>query len=92
MTSTLLTHIGELVTNDPHADDLLGTLGRDVPFWIRLEYKMLDGDGSSDPADSGYTLQALIEALSRRRKTESAPSALEAGPFRLPMRTQTSPP
>ena len=26
MTSTLLTHIGELVTNDPHADDLLGTL------------------------------------------------------------------
>ena len=26
MTSTLLTNIGELVTNDPHADDLLGSL------------------------------------------------------------------
>jgi hypothetical protein len=70
----------------------LGTLGRDVPFWIRLEYRMLDGDGSADPADSGYTLQALIEALSRRRKTESAPPPLEAGPFRLPVRAQTSPP
>ena len=69
-----------------------GTLGRDLPFWIRLEYRMLDGDASPDPADSGYTLQALIEALSRRRKTESAPPPLEAGPFRLPMRAQTSPP
>ena len=70
----------------------LRTLGRDVPFWIRLEYRVLDNDTSADPADSGYTLQALIEALSRRRKPESAPSPLEAGPFRLPMRTQTSPP
>ena len=32
--------------------------------------------------DSGYTLQGLIDALSRRRKTESSPHALEAGPFR----------
>jgi hypothetical protein len=69
-----------------------GTLGRDLPFWIRLEYRMLDGDASPDPADSGYTLQALIEALSRRRKTESAPPPLEGGPFRLPMRARTSPP
>jgi hypothetical protein len=70
----------------------LGTLGRHVPFWIRLEYRMLDSDGSSDSADSGYTLQALIEALSRRRKTEAAPPPLEAGPFRLPVRARTSPP
>ena len=42
---------------------------------------MLDGDAARGPADSGYTLQALIDALSRRRKTESAPHALEAGPF-----------
>jgi len=69
-----------------------GTLGRDLPFWIRLEYRMLDGDASPDPADSGYTLQALIEALSRRRKTESAPPPLEGGPFRLPIRARTSPP
>jgi hypothetical protein len=62
----------------------LGALGRDLPFWIRLEYRIVDGDATTDPADSGYTLQALIDALSRRRKTESSPHALEAGPFKLP--------
>ena len=61
----------------------LGALGRDRPFWIRLEYRVLDGGAPTDPADSRYTLQALIDALSRRRKTESLPHALEAGPFRL---------
>ena len=68
----------------------LGTLGRDVPFWIRLEYRILDGDATSTPADLGYTLQALIEALSRRRKTDSSPRTLEAGPFRLPTRASSS--
>ena len=60
----------------------LGALGNQ-PFWIRLEYRILDGDAASDQSDSGYTLQALIDALSRRRKTESSPHALEGGPFRL---------
>jgi hypothetical protein len=70
----------------------LGALGRDLPFWIRLEYRILDGDGSSDQSDSGYTLQALIDLLSRRRKTESSLPPLEAGPFRLPARGPSSPP
>ena len=26
----------------------LGALGRDLPFWIRLEYRILDGDGAPD--------------------------------------------
>jgi hypothetical protein len=65
----------------------LGALGRDLPLWIRLEYRVLDGDGAADSDDSGYTLQALIDALSRRRRTESSPHALEAGPFRLPSRS-----
>jgi hypothetical protein len=60
----------------------LGGLGRDLPFWIRLEYRVLDGDSASG-SDSGYTLQALIDVLSRRRKTEASAHALEAGPFRL---------
>jgi hypothetical protein len=67
----------------------LGTL-RDQPFWIRLEYRILDGDGAADQPDSGYTLQALIDALSRRRKTEASPHALEAGPFRTPARRSSS--
>ena len=69
----------------------LGALGRDVPFWIRLEYRILDSDAASDTSDSRYTLQALIDVLSRRRKTVSSPHALEAGPFRTPARGSSSP-
>ena len=68
----------------------LGTLGSDQPFWIRLEYQILDSDPAPDQSDSGYTLQALIEVFSRRRKTEASPHALEAGPFRTPARRQSS--
>ena len=69
----------------------LGAVGRDLPFWIRLEYRILDADSTSDPEDSGYTLQALIDALSRRRKTEPSPHPLEAGPFRLSPQGSSSP-
>jgi hypothetical protein len=83
----------------------LGSLGRDVPFWIRLEYRLVDAEGTPEDSDSGYTLQALIDLLSRRRKASSgtdqasstgaaqpeAPRALEAGPFRTPMRRPPSP-
>lgn len=54
---------------------------RDRPFWIRLEYRIIETDAADDSADFGYTLQALIDLLSRRRKAEPAPNALEAGPF-----------
>ena len=67
----------------------LGALGRDAPFWIRLEYSILDGDAAPETPDSGYTLQTLIDVLSRRRKVEPSPSSprpVEGGPFRLPSR------
>jgi hypothetical protein len=64
----------------------IGALGRDAPFWIRLEYNVLDGDGGPGSPDGGYTLQGLIDLLSRRRKTDSSSQALEAGPFRTPPR------
>ena len=64
----------------------LGALGREQQFWIRLEYRFVDSDGVSDQPDPGYTLQGLIDVLSRRRKTEASPHALEAGPFRAPAR------
>ena len=67
----------------------LGALGRDLPFWVRLEYRFLEEDTGSDPADARYTLGALIDALSRRRKTDSSTHALEAGPFRLPTRSSS---
>jgi hypothetical protein len=63
----------------------LGALDRDVPFYVRLEYRILDGDSGSDSADPFYTLQALIDVLSRRgKKTDAAPHAIEGGPFRTP--------
>lgn len=52
-------------------------------FWIRLDYRILDGDGAQDSDDSGLTLQRLIDVLSRRRKTDAPARALEGGPFRL---------
>lgn len=70
--------------------DALGGLGRDVSFWVRLEYRILDSETSTDSPDSGYTLQALIDALSRRRKGDSSTHALEAGPFRLPPRSSAT--
>ncbi len=61
----------------------LGSLGRTLPFWIRLEYRILDGDPAPAADDAGYTLQTLIDALSRRRKAQEWTHAIEAGPFRL---------
>ncbi|HEX5069406.1 MAG TPA: hypothetical protein VFV78_04255, partial [Vicinamibacterales bacterium] len=61
----------------------IGALAKDQ-FWIRLEYRVLDGNVA--PADNGAggdTLQGLIEALSRRRKEKEWTHAIEAGPFRL---------
>lgn len=69
----------------------LGAFGNDRPFWVRLEYHLLDAASPSDPTDSGYSLQALIDVLSRRRKSESVSTrAIEAGPFRLPARGSSS--
>jgi hypothetical protein len=62
----------------------LGSLGKDVPFWIRLEYRILDND-PTPPVDngSGYSLQGLIDTMSRRRKAQDLSHVIEAGPFRL---------
>ena len=50
----------------------LGALGRDLPFWIRLDTAFWTATGSGSVRTRVYTLQALIDALSRRRKTESS--------------------
>jgi hypothetical protein len=61
----------------------LGKL-RDAPFWIRLEYRILDGDrAAAKDEDSGLTLRGMIEALSRRPKNTGLTHAIEAGPFRI---------
>jgi hypothetical protein len=61
----------------------LGSLGGDV--WLRLESRIVEPDDAAANQDgSTFTLQALIEALSRRAKAGSAPRTVERGPFRLP--------
>lgn len=66
----------------------LRAAGPDQPFWIRLEYRILDTDSSSNSGEGGFTLQTLIDLLSRARKAESAPQAIESGPFRLSGKAQ----
>jgi hypothetical protein len=62
----------------------IGPLAHDLPFWVRLGYRVLDAD--SPPATDGgdFSLRGLIDALSKRRKVDAALHAIEAGPFRLP--------
>jgi hypothetical protein len=61
----------------------IGRLARDTPFWVRLEYRVLDGEGSSASDDAGLSLRGLIEAFSRRPKANAWTHSIEAGPFRL---------
>ena len=61
----------------------LGKL-RDAPFWIRLEYRIVDGNTPADRDDAGgLSLKGLIDALSRRPKESGPTHAVEAGPFRI---------
>ena len=64
--------------------DALGKLGRDLPFWVRLGYRVLDPDSARQDAGTDFTLRGLIDALSRRRKNMPLAQSIEAGPFRVP--------
>jgi hypothetical protein len=64
----------------------LGRFGRELPFWIRLGYRVLDTEPSSAENGSGdFSLRGLVEALSRRRRDDPQTHSMEAGPFRLPL-------
>jgi hypothetical protein len=62
----------------------LGRFGRDLPFWIRLAYRVVDADPPQDDAAGDFSLRGLVDALSRRRRNDPQTHAIEAGPFRLP--------
>ena len=61
-----------------------GRLGRELPFWIRLGYRMLDTEIAPGAEDGVFTLRGLVDALSRRRSEAPLTHSIEAGPFRLP--------
>jgi hypothetical protein len=62
----------------------LGRFAHDVPFWIRIDYRVQDRAPAANPEDdSAFGLRTLIDALSRRRQDEMPGRSLEAGPFRV---------
>ena len=61
----------------------LGRTARDTPFWVRVDYRIQDRASPTGPDDTTFTLQTLIDALSRRREDENRGKSVEAGPFRL---------
>ena len=60
----------------------LGRFAKD-PFWVRLEYRVLDDNPASRPEESTFTLRTLIDVLSRKRNDQEQAKSVEAGPFRL---------
>jgi hypothetical protein len=61
----------------------LGRTAHDTPFWLRVEYRIPDRSTTAGPDDPTFTLQTLIDVLSRRREDENRGKSIEAGPFRL---------
>jgi hypothetical protein len=59
-------------------------LGRSMPFWIRLSYRVLEmtPEVETNP-DERLTLATLIDRLSRRGEEDRMGRSVEAGPFRL---------
>ena len=65
-------------------ESALGRFGRELPFWIRLGYRVVDADAPPDDAAGDFSLRSLVDALSRRRRNDAQTHTVEAGPFRLP--------
>ena len=59
-------------------------IGRDTPFWLRLVYRPQDLAPVAEEQGERYTLQALIDRLSRRRGEGDLAKSVSGGPFRLP--------
>jgi hypothetical protein len=50
---------------------------------VRIDYRIQDRASTATPEDSTFTLQTLIDVLSRRREDQDRAKSVEAGPFRL---------
>ena len=61
----------------------LGRFARDVPFWVRVEYRVQARNPASNEEESTFTLRTLIDVLSRKRADQEQGKSVEAGPFRL---------
>jgi hypothetical protein len=64
--------------------DALRAVDRNTPFWVRLTYRVVDDEPREGDDDESFTLQRLIDRLSRRQAARALEDSVEAGPFRLP--------
>jgi hypothetical protein len=59
-------------------------LGADQPFWIVVEYQILEAQQSSNSnEDARYSLASLVDIFSRLNPKKDLSGKREGGPFRL---------
>jgi len=61
----------------------LGRFSRDLPFWVRVEFRVQDQPPPPDDTQSPFALRTLIEVFSRRGSEEALDRTFTAGPFRI---------
>ena len=61
----------------------MARIGRDTPFWVRVDYRVQERSSTQGAEDSTFTLQTLIDVLSRRREDQDKAKSVEGGPFRI---------
>ena len=61
----------------------LGRFSRDLPFWVRIEFRVQDQAPPPDDTQGPLALRTLIEVFSRRSNEEALDRTFTAGPFRV---------
>lgn len=61
----------------------LGRFARELPFWVRLEFRVQDQPPSPADTESPFALRTLIEVFSRRGSQQALDRSFVAGPFRI---------
>ena len=61
----------------------LGRFSRDLPFWVRVEFRVQDQPAPPADTQSFGALRTLIEVFSRRGGDEALDRSFVAGPFRI---------
>jgi hypothetical protein len=61
----------------------LGRFSRDLPFWVRVEFRVQDQPPPPDDTQGPLALRTLIEVFSRRGSEEALDRTFTAGPFRI---------
>lgn len=61
----------------------LGRFARDLPFWVRVEFRVQDQPPPPADTQSPLALRTLIEVFSRRGSEEALERSFVSGPFRI---------